>query len=75
MHPTVLYPRMFWKTGSVQRIRTYGPYAVIVFFGCWRLAARRSKESRREFSWKSVGWRVLAALALLVVSFLLGVRH
>jgi hypothetical protein len=54
---------------------TYGPYAVIVFFGCWRLAARRSKESRREFSWKSVGWRVLAALALLVVSFLLGVRH
>jgi hypothetical protein len=29
---------------------TYGPYAVIVFFGCWRLSASGSKESAPLFS-------------------------
>ena len=51
---------------------SYGPYAVIVFFGCWRLAASGAKESRSSFPWKLVGWRALAAVGLLVVSFLLG---
>jgi hypothetical protein len=50
----------------------YGPYAVIVFFSCWRLSASGSKESRSSFPWKRVGWRALAAVGLLVVSFLLG---
>ena len=51
---------------------TYGPYAVIVSFGCWRLSASSSKEERPSFPWKFVGWRVLAAVVLLVVSFLVG---
>jgi hypothetical protein len=51
---------------------TYGPYAVIVFFGCWRLAASSLKEGRSLFPWKSVGWRLLAAVALLAISFVLG---
>ena len=51
---------------------SYGPYAVIVVFGCWRLATSCSKESRSSFPWKRVGWRALAVVGLLVVSFLLG---
>ncbi len=72
----------------------YGPFAVIVFFGCWRLAVSRSEEGRvadpsdsqkrrhsgapslRKWSapswWKHVGWRVLAAVLLLAVSFVMG---
>jgi hypothetical protein len=68
---------------------TYGPYAVAIFFGCWRLAASVSEEnsdsqkrrhsgapSLRKWSaapwWRHVGWRVLAAVILLAVSFVLG---
>lgn len=68
---------------------TYGPYAVTIFFGCWRLAASASEGSSdsqkrrhsgapslRKWSapswWRHVGWRVLAAVVLLAVSFLVG---